>query len=110
MISKIVVPNLGTTGSDVTLVGWLVKPGDHVKAGASLFSVSTYKAEVEVEAFRDGYVRELLAQPGSSLALGTEVAILSGSMEEPLPTARHGNQSSRVDLEGTKSRNRANQE
>ena len=63
MISKIVVPNLGATGTDVTLVSWLVKTGDYVKAGSPLFSVSTDKAEMEVDAFRDGYLREILAEP-----------------------------------------------
>jgi pyruvate dehydrogenase E2 component (dihydrolipoamide acetyltransferase) len=69
MISKIVVPDLGATGTAVTLLSWLVKPGDYVKAGAPLFSVSTDKAEMEVEAFREGYLREILAEPCSFIYL-----------------------------------------
>jgi len=41
MISKIVVPNLGATGTDLTLVSWLVKTGDYVKAGSVLNRQST---------------------------------------------------------------------
>jgi len=82
VISKVVIPSLGATGGDVTLGEWLVKSGDFVKAGTPLFSLTTDKAEVEVEAFRDGYVREILVEPGSMVSLGTEVAIIADSMEE----------------------------
>ena len=71
MISKIVVPNIGATRTGVTLIEWFVKPGEYVKAGAPLFSVSTDR--VKVEAFRDGYVRELIAHPGSHLELGADL-------------------------------------
>jgi len=109
MISKVVVPNLGATGGDVTLVAWLVKPGDYVKAGAPLFSVSTDKAEVEVEAFRDGYVRELLALPGSNLELGAEVAILSDSMEERLPGVVNRSQAATVVRQPVKPKSQGDQ-
>jgi len=109
MISKIVVPNLGATGTDVTLVAWLVKLGDYVKAGAPLFSVATDKAEVEVEAFRDGYVREILAQPGATVELGAEVAIMSDSVEERLPTAVLRSPSATVDRQASKPKNQGNQ-
>ena len=33
MISKIIIPDLGATGGDVTLEEWLVKPGEIVKTG-----------------------------------------------------------------------------
>ncbi len=94
MISKIVVPNLGATGTDVTVVSWLVKTGDYVKAGSPLFSVSTDKAEMEVEAFRDGYLREILAEPGAVVELGEEVAVISDSLEESIPVTIRRGQSS----------------
>lgn len=86
MISEIVMPNLGATGGDVTLDDWLVKPGDAVKAGQPLFVVTTDKATVEVEAFRDGVLREIRAQAGETVPLGTVVALLADAMDEPLPT------------------------
>jgi len=86
LISEIVMPNLGATGGDVTLDDWLVKPGDAVKAGQPLFVVTTDKATVEVEAFRDGVLREIRAQAGETVPLGTVVALLADAMDEPLPT------------------------
>jgi acetoin:2,6-dichlorophenolindophenol oxidoreductase subunit alpha len=110
MISKIVVPNLGATGTDVTLVSWLVKTGDYVKAGSPLFSVSTDKAEMEVEAFRDGYLREILAEPGAVVELGEEVAILSDSLEESLPIVIRTGQSSIVNRQTTQAKAQSSQE
>lgn len=85
MISDVIVPDLGATGRDVTLVEWLVKPGDTVEAGQPLFVVATDKATVEVEAFRDGVVRELRAEAGASVQIGATVAVLADTVDEPLP-------------------------
>jgi pyruvate dehydrogenase E2 component (dihydrolipoamide acetyltransferase) len=85
LISEVVMPNLGATGGDVTLDDWLVKPGDAVKTGQPLFVVTTDKATVEVEAFRDGVLREVRVQAGETVPLGTVVALLANAMNEPLP-------------------------
>lgn len=84
MISEVVMPALGATGGDVVLDAWLVEVGDWVKAGEPLFAVTTDKASVEVEAFRDGYVQELRAKPGDAVGIGAVVAILADSIDEPL--------------------------
>ena len=85
MISKVVMPDLGATGGPVTLIEWLVATGEQVRAGQPLFLVETDKAAVEVEAFRDGLVRQLLVETGDSVPLGGVVALLADSLEEPLP-------------------------
>jgi pyruvate dehydrogenase E2 component (dihydrolipoamide acetyltransferase) len=87
LISEIIMPDLGATGGDVTLVRWLVAPSDQVRAGQPLFLVETDKATVEVEAYRDGLVRELLVEEGASVPLGSPVAIIADSMEESLVKA-----------------------
>ena len=84
MVSKVVIPDLGATDDDVVLNEWLVKPGDFVKAGTPLFLVTTDKAIVEVEAFRDGYIRKILVSEETAVPVGEAVAIMADSMEEPL--------------------------
>ena len=84
MISKVVIPDLGATGDDVLLNKWLVKPGDLVKAGEPLFLVETDKALVEVEAFRGGYIREILVSEESEIPVGEAVAIIADAMEETI--------------------------
>jgi pyruvate dehydrogenase E2 component (dihydrolipoamide acetyltransferase) len=84
LISKIIMPDLGATGGDVTLMRWLVESGEKVQAGHPLFLVETDKATVEVEAFRDGVVRRLMVEVGDTVPLGSVVAVIADSMDEPL--------------------------
>jgi pyruvate dehydrogenase E2 component (dihydrolipoamide acetyltransferase) len=84
MIFSIVIPDLGATGGDVTLEEWFVEPGQEVTAGQPLFIVATDKASVEVEAFRGGFIRVLQADVGQSLPIGSVVALLADSLEEPI--------------------------
>lgn len=82
MISEVIIPELGATGGDVTLEEWLVQPGEMVKAGQPLFVITTDKATVEVEAFREGVLRQILAETGQTLSTGAVVALLADSLEE----------------------------
>lgn len=82
MTFKVIVPDFGATHSDVEIVEWLVKEGDLVRAGQPIFIVSTDKATMEVEAFREGYVENILFPAGSKIEPGTEVAVLADSLTD----------------------------
>jgi pyruvate dehydrogenase E2 component (dihydrolipoamide acetyltransferase) len=90
LIYDIVIPALGATGGDVILEEWLVKPGQFVKSGSALFMVTTDKATVEVEAFRDGFLRETLISPGTIVSVQTVVARIADTLEEPLSSISAG--------------------
>jgi TPP-dependent pyruvate/acetoin dehydrogenase alpha subunit len=85
MIYDIVVPDLGATGAEIAISEWLVKPNDFVRAGSPVFTVTTDKAEMEVEAFRDGYIREIVVPAGIAVTPGTVVAMITDSLEASLP-------------------------
>ncbi len=84
MIEKIIIPDLGATGADVTIAEWLVSVGDYVEVGQPLFSVETDKAMFEVEAFCSGFVREIYVAAGEEIELGTEVGLISNDIDEPI--------------------------
>jgi pyruvate dehydrogenase E2 component (dihydrolipoamide acetyltransferase) len=73
----IVMPRLGATGDDVRIVEWLVAEGAPVKAGQALFVVETDKATSEVEAFRDGYLAQVIKGAGAECAPGEAVGELT---------------------------------
>ncbi|MCL6509283.1 MAG: hypothetical protein K6U78_01200 [Anaerolineae bacterium] len=115
MIFDVVMPALGATGGDVTIQEWLVEPGQRVEAGMPLVVVETDKATVEVEAFRAGYVRELLAKPGDAVAIGAVVARLTdqppadvgaaaGGVSERRSPAKASTSSARLDVEASAER------
>jgi pyruvate dehydrogenase E2 component (dihydrolipoamide acetyltransferase) len=84
LIYDIVIPALGATGGDVVLEDWRFQPGQFVKSGSALFVVTTDKATVEVEAFHDGYLRETIISPGTTVAVRTVVGRMADTLEEPL--------------------------
>lgn len=60
----VVVPEVGEVGMEVTFVGWQRQEGEIVHAGDVLFTVDTAKSIVEVEAFTDGTLVDLMANEG----------------------------------------------
>jgi len=84
MISEIIIPELGATGGDVTIEEWLVEPGEVVKVGQPLYVVSTDKATVEVESFRDGILHTIIIPQGETVEIGTVVALVADSIDEPI--------------------------
>src|SRR6185295_4765083 len=57
MAIEIVMPKLGWTMEEGTLVEWLKQDGETVKAGEIMFTVESDKALQEVESFEDGIFR-----------------------------------------------------
>jgi pyruvate dehydrogenase E2 component (dihydrolipoamide acetyltransferase) len=84
MNHSIIIPHLGATGGDVKIVEWLVKEGQQVKTGETIFVVETDKATDEVPAFRDGYVRRILAPAGTEKSPGDVVGLLTDTADEAI--------------------------
>jgi TPP-dependent pyruvate/acetoin dehydrogenase alpha subunit len=84
VITRIIVPDVGATGGEVSVVAWLAKEGDFVAAGTPLFVLETDKATQEIEAFRDGFLRRILARLDTQVEFGQVVALLADSPDESL--------------------------
>jgi len=84
MIERVIMPDLGVTGSELTLVEWQAREGDFVAAGSPLFEVESDKGTHEVEAFQDGYLRKILVAEGTPVEIGSAVALMSETPDEPL--------------------------
>ncbi len=70
MADIIDMPKLSDTMTVGTLVKWLKKEGDAVKAGDMLAEVETDKATMELETFFTGTLIKIFAQPGAQVAIG----------------------------------------
>ncbi len=70
------MPSLGADMDAGTLVLWKVKPGDRIKRGDVIAEVETQKGIIEVECFEEGYVDEIVVQPGTKVPVGTVLATL----------------------------------
>lgn len=56
-MADLIVPRLGVTVKEVTIVEWLAEDGAAVNAGDPIVTVATDKTEVEVEATASGTLR-----------------------------------------------------
>ena len=89
MAVEIVMPRLGWTMEEGTLVEWLKKPGEAVQAGEVLLTVETDKAVNEVESFDAGrlHIPEDAPGPGATVPVGTVLGYLLAEGEEPPASA-----------------------
>ena len=74
--TEIFMPALSSTMSEGKVVEWLKKVGDFVEAGEALMVVESDKADMDVEAFEDGYLAAILKEDGEVAAVGDPVGIL----------------------------------
>ncbi|HET7537211.1 MAG TPA: biotin/lipoyl-containing protein, partial [Candidatus Didemnitutus sp.] len=86
MANIIDMPKLSDTMTVGTLVKWLKKEGDIVKAGDMLAEVETDKATMELESFFDGVLLKIYAQPGAQVAIGAALCAV-GKAGETAPAA-----------------------
>lgn len=77
------LPSLGADMDEGKLLQWLVKPGDEVKKGQIVCVVDTAKAALDVECWHDGIVHALLVEPGTTIPVGTLMAVLREPGEAP---------------------------
>lgn len=78
MSVNIEMPKLSDTMTEGTLVKWHKNVGDSVEIGDILADIETDKATMEMEAFDDGVLTEILIQAGEKAPIGATLAILNG--------------------------------
>lgn len=77
MAIKIEMPKLSDTMTEGTLVKWLVKKGDEVEVGDVIAEIETDKATMEMEAFDDGIVSNIIIKEGEKAPIGATLALLT---------------------------------
>jgi len=82
MSAKIEMPKLSDTMTEGTLIKWHKQIGDFVEIGDVLAEVETDKATMEMEAFDEGTLTDILVQEGQKAVIGAILAVLDGDKEE----------------------------
>lgn len=79
MATEIVLPRLGWTMEEGTLIEWLKNDGDEVKPGDLIYTVESDKTTVDVENFDAGILRipPNSPAPGSRIPVGTLLAYVA---------------------------------
>jgi pyruvate dehydrogenase E2 component (dihydrolipoamide acetyltransferase) len=76
MTYEVVMPQLGLTMEEGSVVSWKKQVGDRVTKGEVLFTVETDKSEMEVESADSGYLNSLQVRLGEKVRVGTVIALL----------------------------------
>src|SRR5882724_7074587 len=83
----IIMPQLGESIAEATVIGFLVQTGDRVEADQDVLEVETNKATMNVTSPCPGLIQKFLVQINESYPVGTVLGYLEISKEE---AARHG--------------------
>lgn len=70
----IVMPKMGESVNEGTIIKWYKKVGDFVKQDEIIFEISTDKVDTEIPSALSGVLSEILVKEGETVEVGTVVA------------------------------------
>src|ERR671937_3292710 len=79
MATDIIMPQLGESIAEGTIVKWLVPPGGRVEKDQPLLEVETDKVSLEVPSPDAGFLTEVLVPEGQKVPVGSLIARLEGT-------------------------------
>ncbi|MDI2032760.1 pyruvate dehydrogenase complex dihydrolipoamide acetyltransferase [Saccharopolyspora sp. TS4A08] len=89
-MTDIQMPRLSDTMEEGVIANWHKQVGDKVARGEVVAEIETDKALMELEAYDDGVLEKILVEAGTTVAIGTPIAVLgdgSGAAAEAAPAA-----------------------
>lgn len=89
-MADIIIPHVGETTTKVRILRWLFEPGEPVDKGEPLLEVETDKATLEIEAYEEGVLQEILVPEGEEADAMQVVGILQVEGEEAAAPAEAG--------------------
>jgi len=81
MATAVIMPKAGMSMESGTVVRWLKKVGDPVKAGEPLLEITTDKVDMEVEAETSGYLLCILKDQGEQVPVTQPIGYIGTSAE-----------------------------
>jgi len=84
--TAIIMPQLGESIAEATIIEFLVRVGDVVTAGQDLIEVETQKAAMNVTAPCGGVIASWKAEVGASYAVGEELGLIQTGESAPAGT------------------------
>lgn len=74
---ELIMPKMGESIMEATILKWLKKPGDKIEQDESVLEVATDKVDTEVPSTHAGVLKEILAKEGEVVKVGTAIAIVT---------------------------------
>ena len=83
MPTPVLMPQMGESIAEGTIVRWIKKVGDAVDRDEPLFEISTDKVDAEIPAPAAGVLTEIKVREGETVAVNSVVATIGASSEMP---------------------------
>lgn len=84
---ELIMPKMGESIMEATILSWLKKPGDKIEQDESVLEVATDKVDTEVPSTHGGILKEILAEKGEVVKVGSSIAIISTEGNEEVAPA-----------------------
>jgi 2-oxoglutarate dehydrogenase E2 component (dihydrolipoamide succinyltransferase) len=81
---ELVMPKMGESIMEATILHWLKKPGDSIGQDESVLEVATDKVDTEVPSTHAGVLKEILAKEGDVVKVGKPIAIISTEVTQEI--------------------------
>tara|TARA_B100002003_G_C13742035_1_gene370003 strand:+ start:72 stop:299 length:228 start_codon:yes stop_codon:yes gene_type:complete len=72
----IIMPRIGETVEEGTIIKWLKKIGDQVSEGEIICEIETSKSTMELPSSIKGILKEIKVNAGETVAVGTLLAVI----------------------------------
>lgn len=83
MATVFVMPRLGQTMEEGSVVEWLKEEGEAIKTGEAIVTIQSDKANLEVEAEQDGVLAKILVtDEDGDVEVGEPIAIIADEGED----------------------------
>jgi 2-oxoglutarate dehydrogenase E2 component (dihydrolipoamide succinyltransferase) len=79
---ELIMPKMGESIVEATILSWLKKPGDRIELEESLLEVATDKVDTEIPSTHAGVLKDILAKDGELVKVGATIAIIEADVEE----------------------------
>ncbi len=78
MATDVVMPQMGESIAEGTIVRWIRKVGDRVDRDEPLFEISTDKVDAEIPSPAAGVISEIRVREGETVPVNRIVAVIGG--------------------------------
>src|SRR3954471_7434444 len=87
MPTNVVMPQMGESIAEGTIVRWIKKVGDAVDRDEPLFEISTDKVDAEIPSPVAGIVSEIRVKEGETVPVNSVVAVIGGAAAAKTPAS-----------------------
>src|SRR5580704_13688874 len=83
MPTEVMMPQMGESIAEGTIVRWIKKVGDAIVRDEPLFEISTDKVDAEIPSPGAGVLLEIRVKEGETVPVNSVVAVIGAAGEQP---------------------------